>query len=122
MHFFLDMCGVCSMSSTETCREIFLDDFYVLDVASMVLTRRTAQVFNVLFFTLHVTCLKSHTPSIGSSFQRFNTPDVFHICYPGSIEKLKLFGALTYFGHHVKWVHCSFFRRYEYLDIGNDTF
>jgi hypothetical protein len=39
-----------------------------------------------------------HEPSIGFFLRRFNTPDAL-ICYPGSIEKLKLLGAtylLTY--------------------------
>jgi hypothetical protein len=47
-----------------------------------------------------------HEPCIGFFLQRFNTPDTL-ICYPGSIEKLKLLGAtylLTYYrGRVAQW-------------------
>jgi hypothetical protein len=48
------------------------------------------QSFYVLFMILLL--FWGHEPCIGFFLWRFNTPDAL-ICYPGSIEKLKLLGA-----------------------------
>jgi hypothetical protein len=55
--------------------------------------------FNSFHYVMILLLFWGHEPCIGFFLWRFNTPDAL-ICYPGSIEKLKLLGAtylLTYF-------------------------
>ncbi len=56
--------------------------------------------FNSFYYVMILLLFWGHEPCIGFFFLlRFNTPDAL-ICYPGSIEKLKLLGAtylLIYF-------------------------
>jgi hypothetical protein len=56
------------------------------------------QSFYFLFIMLAMILLLfwGHEPCIGFFLWQFNTPDTL-ICYPGSIEKLKLLGATYYY-------------------------
>ncbi len=56
------------------------------------------QSFYVFYYVMILLLFWGHEPCIGFFLRRFNTPDAL-MCYPGSIEKLKLLGAtylLTY--------------------------
>jgi hypothetical protein len=82
-----------------------------------ILNEQWTRVINLsMFFLLcyDLTTIWGHEPCIGFFLWQFNMPDTL-ICYPGSIEKLKLLGAtyylLTYpncqirlFGYLVIWV------------------
>jgi hypothetical protein len=87
----------------------------------LILNERWTRMINLSMFFYYVMVLLlfwGHKPCMGFFFWRFNAPDAF-ICYPGSIEKLKLLGVtylptfwpLSTHQFHTRWSvwHHEFF-------------